>query len=288
MKQVASILLCIVSACSAQTVSAPKQVSEDVVEVGRIQHPAITESSGIVISRRDTNVFWTHNDGGGRKQVLYAMTRHGTSLAEYRVVGAVLNDWEDIAADSHGHLFIGDIGNNDAKRSDLFVHQIDEPDIAKTPGGSVKVTHTWRLHFPAKPFDCESLFVWAGTGYVISKVFDDAKAGLYRFSLTNTSDQALEFVAQLPIDSPVTGADISQDGKLVGIVAKNGAYAFRVHGDPARINEHKPHHTKLKDEHIEACTFVPEGLLATSESREIYLFTDKDFIAKKKVASERQ
>ncbi len=282
MKQLAPILLCIVSACSAQTGALPRQVANDVLEIGRIQHPLITESSGIVISRRDTNVFWTHNDGGGRKQVLYAITRTGKSLAEYRVAGALLNDWEDIAADSHGHLFLGDIGNNDAKHSEISVHQIDEPDISKSPGGVVNVARTWRLHFQKQPFDCESLFVWGDFGYVISKVFDDAKAELFRFSLTNNSVQTLEFVAQLKIDSPVTGADISQDGKLVGVVAKNGAYAFRIGGDPARINEHKLHHTKFKHEHIEACTFVPEGLLATAESREIYLFTDDAFIPKKK------
>ncbi len=282
MKQLASILFCVASACSAQTASSPKQVADDVLEIGRIQHPTINESSGIIISRRDTNVFWTHNDGGGRKQVLYAMTRTGKPLAEFRVSGALLNDWEDIAADSQGHLFLGDIGNNDVKRSELAVHQINEPDISKSPGGSVNVTRSWRLRFPNKPFDCESLFVWRDYGYVISKVFDDAKAELFRFSLTNTGMQTLEWVAKLPIDSPVTGADISQDGKLVGVVAKNGAYAFRVHGDPTQINEHKPHHTKFKHEHIEACTFVPDGLLATAESREIYLFTDDAFIPKKK------
>ena len=80
----------------------------------------------------------------------------------------------------------------------------------------------------------------------------------------------------------MTGADISQDGKLVGVVAKNGAYAFRIGGDPTRINERKPHHTKFKHENIEACTVVPEGLLATAESREIFLFTDDAFIPKKK------
>src|SRR4051812_6746091 len=130
MKQLASILFCLVSACSAQPAALPRQVAEDVMEIGRIQHPLINESSGIIVSRRDTNVFWTHNDGGGRKQVLYAITRLGKPLAEYRVTGALLNDWEDIAADSHGHIFIGDIGNNDAKRSEISVHQIDEPDIS--------------------------------------------------------------------------------------------------------------------------------------------------------------
>jgi hypothetical protein len=112
-------------------------------------------------------------------------------------------------------------------------------------------------------------------------VFDDAQAELYRFSLADASPlQTLEKVATLKIDSPVTGAAISADGHLLGMVAKNGAYVCKIKGDPARAGEAKLHHTKFGNHHIEACTFVPEGLLATSESREIYLFTDKAFRSK--------
>ena len=38
-----------------------------------------------------------------------------------------LHDWENIAIDSAGHLYIGDIGNNDSKRDTLAVYEIDEP-----------------------------------------------------------------------------------------------------------------------------------------------------------------
>jgi len=83
----------------------------------------------VVASRQYPRVFWTHNDGGGaKKQVLYAITREGKSIAEFRVAGALLQDWEDIAIDGDHHLFIGDVGNNDGKREQLAVYQIDEPD----------------------------------------------------------------------------------------------------------------------------------------------------------------
>ena len=44
-----------------------------------------------------------------------------------------------------------------------------------------------------------------------------------------------------------------------------------------RAAKGKPFQAKFKHEHIEGCTFVPEGLLVTAESREIYLFTDEAF-----------
>ena len=283
MKLLCRTTSCALLVCSALAGEAPRgrEVAKSVLEIGRIQNPHITESSGVVLSRTQPGVFWTHNDGGGKKQVLYAITREGKSLAEFRVSGALLSDWEDIANDNHGHLFLGDIGNNNAKRSEIAVHQVNEPDL-KRAAGFVDVTRSWRLRFPQKPFDCESLVVWGDNGYVISKVFNDQRAELFRFSLTNTHVQTLERIAELKIESPVTGADISADGKLLAVVAKNGAYVYRIDGDPANVTKHKPHHTKFKHEHIEACTFVPEGLLATAESREIFLFTDEDFQPKKK------
>lgn len=281
MKYLAPLVLCVLAACRAESndlVASAKTVEPGVLLVGRIQNPRITESSGAILSRRDSNVLWTHNDGGGRRQVLYAMTRDGKAIAEYRVTGAVFDDWEDIAADDKGHLFIGDIGNNDAKRPSISIHEIDEPDTKGPQNGMVTVTRSWNLRYPAAPFDCESLFIWGSNGYLISKVFKDERADIYRFSLTNDAPfQKLETVGEIKIDSPITGADISRDGNLLGVVAKNGAYVFGIHGDVALAMKGKPYQNKFKHDHIEACTFVPEGLLATAESREIYLFIDEAF-----------
>ncbi len=282
MKHLLLPCLCLLAACGAQSGDPParsaKVVAPGVSQIGVIQHPRLTESSGVVASRRDTNVFWTHSDGGGRKQVLYAMTRSGAPLAEFPVTGALLHDWEDIATDGKGHLYIGDLGNNDNRRAQLAVHRIDEPDLATNRAGFAVINRSWFLDFPKARFDCESLFILRDHGYVISKVFDDARAELYSFALTNAAAaQQLEFVTRLKIDSPVTSAAISPDGALLGVVAKNGAYVFRVDGDPTRAGRGKPFHARFRHEHIEACTFVPEGLLVTAESREIFLFTDPAF-----------
>jgi hypothetical protein len=256
----------------------PALAKRGVLLTGRIEHPRVTESSGIVASRRDPEIFWTHNDGGGKRQALFAMTRQGRPLAEFRVFGAVLEDWEDIAVDNQGHLFLGDIGNNDLKRIAIAVHQLPEPDASSAQTGVALVTRTWNLRYPASSFDCESLFIWENHGYLISKVTNDERADIYRFSLTNdASFQILEEVGELRIDSPVTGADISPDGALLGVVAKNGAYVYGIGGEVAAATRTKPHQNKFKHDHIEACTFVAEGLLATAESREIYLFTDAPF-----------
>jgi hypothetical protein len=253
-------------------------VAAGVAQIGSIQHPRITESSGLVASRRNSDLFWTHNDGGGKRQVLYAMTREGKPVAEFRITGAMLEDWEDIATDDQGRLFLADVGNNNGKPQAISVHEVAEPDTSATQNGLARVARTWNLRYPGKPFDCEALFVWKDHGYLVSKVFDDQRAGIYRFSLTNASSlQALEAVAEIKIDSPVTGADMTEDGALLAIVAKNGAYVFRIDGDVAKAGKGKPFHVKFKHDHIEGCAFVREGLLVTAESREIFLFSDEAF-----------
>ena len=255
-----------------------KEMAPGVLQVGRITHQHITESSGLVASREYPGVFWTHNDGGGfKKQVLYAITREGKFVGEFRVTGALLHDWEDIAIDGERHLFVGDLGNNNALRKELAVYELAEPD-PKASHTSVKVSRGWQLRFPQAPFDCESLFVWRGYGYVISKVFNDQRAEIYRFPLTAQKEPSvLELVIRLKIDSPVTGANISADGKLLGVVSKAGAYVYRIDGEVSRAARQKPFQAKFSHQHIEGCCFVPDGLLATAESREIYLFTDEAF-----------
>ena len=255
-----------------------QDVAPGVRLLARMSDPRIVESSGVIASRRYTDMFWTHNDGGGpKKQVLYAIDRKGNTRAFFSVIDVTLYDWEDIATDDAGHLYIGDIGNNDAKRDTLTVYEIEEPN-PQTGTERISPKRVWNLRFPGAPFDCESLFVWKDDGYVVSKVFNNARAQIFRFPLKETNRPlTLELVATTKIESPVTGADISADGTLLGLVAKDGAYVFRIDGDVTCVSNTNPHHTELKNEHIEGCCFVPEGLLVTSERRMIFLFTDRAF-----------
>ena len=111
-----SFLFASLTACNVAEPEPGKEIAPGVRLVARISDPRITESSGVIASRRYPNVFWTHNDGGGpKKQVLYAIDREGKTRAAFPVVGPRFHDWEDIAIDDAGHLYLGDIGNNDSK-----------------------------------------------------------------------------------------------------------------------------------------------------------------------------
>ncbi len=254
---------------------AEPRLSAGVKQVGTLANPAITESSGVAASRQYTNVFWTHNDGG-KSETLFAVTREGKTLGEFKVLGAKIDDWEDVAIDNERHLYIADTGDNDAKRKRVAVYRIDEPDPSSS-AGVVRTTHKWHLRWPNGPTDSEGLFVYGTNGYLVTKVKNDRRAEVFRFHLSDVETQTLEPFARLTIDSPVTGADISANGAAVAIVAGTGVFLYRIDGDIGKLAQVRPYFTRFKHNSMEACAFVPEGLLTTAESKQIYLFTDDPF-----------
>jgi hypothetical protein len=265
-------LLLACTSCGA----AERELASGVLQIGKIDNPKITESSGVIASRQYTNVFWTHNDGG-KSDTLFALSREGKTLAEFKVAGVNFDDWEDIASDNEHRLYLADTGDNARKRKKAAVFQIEEPN-PESGGGTVRVLKRWQFRFPQGPTDCETLFIHQTNGYVVTKVTDDRKAEVYRFSLqTGDSVQTVELVARLGIDSPVTGGDISGDGSAVALVSKSGAFLYRIDGDVSRLTTVRPYHQRFRHDSMEACTFVPDGLLATAESRDVLLFTAEPF-----------
>ena len=248
------------------------------LQVGRIAHPSIAEASGIVASRKHSGVYWTHNDRGNAP-ILYAISAEGESITEFRI-GAKNEDWEDIAADDQGRIYIGQIGNNDANKTLAKVFIIDEPDLATGGAGRgrarVTVQRTVELKYPEKPFDSESLFVHQGYGYLISKLTRKQAAGLYRFALEESAEPiVLEKLGELPIRSPVTGADLSPDGQRLVVLSMEGLDIFQVNNNPASAGSVQRHHFSLPRGHdFEACCFTSKGILVAAETREIYLFPD--------------
>src|SRR5262249_31769808 len=139
--------------------------------VGRLDEKRIPEASGIVKSRRHAGIFWVHNDSGN-PPLLFAIRSDGRFVREFRL--AVPNiDWEDIAIDDQGHLYLGDIGNNTGRIPVRMIYRIDEPD-PKSP--SDKPLSASSVTFYAltqdNRFDAESLFYEGGAAYLLAKYLD--------------------------------------------------------------------------------------------------------------------
>ena len=203
--------------------------------------------SGIVASRRYPGVLWAIRDRGGQdkpgrpQNALYAYKVAGGRVGT--IAGAAFKairlpvparDWEDIARDDDGNLWIGDIGNNECDRDDTALLKVREPNPAAT--GTAKLLATYRYRFPDPPAGCagrnaEAMFLVDDVPYVIDKA---EPSTVYRFPrLDPDATVTLEKVGVLAGDVVnLSGADLSADRTRLAVDTHTALYIYQA-GDPS-------------------------------------------------------
>ena len=136
-----------------------------------LKDPAIVESSGLARSRYSDTRLWTHNDSGGGTTI-FAIAESGRTKARFELTGASHRDWEGMASAKRSgvsYLFVGDIGDNGSKRSNIYVHRVREPRPGAS-GRSLKPV-TYAFKYPDGPHNAETLMVKPGSLriYVVTK-----------------------------------------------------------------------------------------------------------------------
>jgi hypothetical protein len=212
--------------------------------LANLEDKSIDESSGIVASRRNPGLFWTHNDSGDGP-FLYAFDRRGGKRGTWRVTGAQAFDWEDVAAGpgpqpGQAYLYVGDIGDNDKERDGIVVYRVIEPVITEADAGTDRFepqetapAEAIRLRYPDGSHNAESLAVHPLTGdlYIITKTRGaSGAAAVYKLAapFSTSSVNTLEKIGQLRtpglLPGMITGADISPDGRKIVLCDYFNAY----------------------------------------------------------------
>ena len=217
-------LLSLVSLSSSCASSAKSEAFLSGRSMGKIESDSLRELSGIAASRRNPGVLYVHNDSGDAPQI-YAINEKAQLLGACHLQGATQRDWEDIAVGpgpdpNRSYVYIGDIGDNAAKRSEIIVYRVPEPKVdTVTPFGRMTIgpAEALRLVYPDKPRDAETLLVDPLTRdiYVISKRELAPKVYRAAYPQSTTQPIRLEQVAVLPLGSFPTGGDVSPDGRRV-------------------------------------------------------------------------
>jgi hypothetical protein len=201
----------------------------EVVQSAAPLPPELEESSGVVVSRRDPDLLWTHNDSGWPAE-LFSITRSGELVARVRIANAENVDWEDVAfgpCDSGECLYVGDIGDNRGVRELVSVYRLAEPDPR---GSEARAEERFDMRYPGGPRDAEGLFILpSGELYIVTKGGGGSPAELYRYPgvLRPGEVVELELVARLsagPLEllEQLTAADASPSGEWIGIRSYQG------------------------------------------------------------------
>ena len=192
----------------------------------------LEETSGVVVSLGQPDVFWTHNDDGS---VLTAIDPDGKIISRIRIRPS-LTDWEDIAtsicAGGESCLYLADTGDNLERRSagDISIRRLEEPDL-DSPNLRVTLNQqipeldadVFPVRLPDGPRDIEALLVLPGEDIYVSTKGRNGPVAIYRYPPPLRPDTVtLELVQELSpgarvIPRQVTGGSASPEGDILAL-----------------------------------------------------------------------
>lgn len=198
----------------------------------------LNENSGMAIL--DSTTVWIIEDGSNKDEI-YQVDFKGDILKSFEVKNAKNKDWEDLANDPSGNVYIADLGNNSLKRTkDLVIYKIPDPQVE---GGDKIDAEKIEVRYPIVngkeskekygAYDSEALFYREGFLYIITKdreypftgkalIFKvPAEKGEYRATLVGSFTPCRERGL-----CEVTAADISPDGKRVVLLGYGTLWLF--------------------------------------------------------------
>lgn len=133
--------------------------------VRQMAHLPLTllESSGIAVV--SPNKIWSHEDSGNDAELI-CIDSSGQQVRTLSITNVTNNDWEDLAQDDLGRIYINDAGNNDNHRKDLAIYRIPNPEaITGSTISAEKISFSFedQTMFPPpqaeRNFDIEAL-IW--------------------------------------------------------------------------------------------------------------------------------
>jgi hypothetical protein len=206
----------------------------------------------------NSDLIWMINDSGNKPEV-FGVNQQG-GIKKVVAVNAQNHDWEDLASDEKGNLYIGDFGNNNQKRKTLTILKIANQDLLNTD--KVEVAEI-SFEYPKSKknkkvsYDAESLFYHQNYLYIFTKSRIKKNLGkTMLFKVPNmVGKHVAEFISEYSfcnsIYCRITAADISKDGKKVVLLNHQAVFVLTdFNGDDffsGKLKEFPLGHTSQKE-----------------------------------------
>jgi hypothetical protein len=219
--------------CGAEDPESPADPS-DVVTEALASDPLVPigtlsagEASGVVASRKYPGVMWWHRDGGPEngqpRNAVFAYRIDGGKLAElspgvhfkaFPVAGQTNQQWEDIATDDDGNLWVGQIGS--CSGCDHYLLELEEPDPYNDSEAQVLAKYPYT--YPGAFKNAEALLIVAGVPYIFSKESNTSAYRMGTFSTDASHPNVLTLVGALAGPAgKISGIDLSRDGRRLAV-----------------------------------------------------------------------
>lgn len=197
----------------------------------------LNENSGIVSLKNDS--YWIINDTKNDDKI-FQIDLNGDIIKELKVKNASNNNWEDLAKDNNGNVYIGDFGNNENKRKNLVIYKIPNPEIrkgSKISAERIEFNYPEQRKFPPKKknrlYDAEAMFYNNNSIYIITKNRAspfNGKALIYKVPATpgnyNATLIGSFYTCEDDTTCKITAADISVDGKKIVLLSNGKLWVF--------------------------------------------------------------
>ncbi|MGM0933404.1 MAG: hypothetical protein ACQEWD_08170 [Bacteroidota bacterium] len=210
---------------------------EDYGQLKKIQHlPATVKEVSGMEKFPKSDLIWMINDSGN-KNILYGLQPGNSTLKTIAITNAENKDWEDLARDTTGNLYIGDFGNNRNKREDLVIYKVKNPEentSGKTTATKIIFDLEDQTEYPPKRknrnFDIEAIVHLNGNLYLFTKNRSSKSNGISKiYRLTDqpgesTAELIGEFQSCKKKSCWITGAAVSPDRKRLALLTNKSVH----------------------------------------------------------------
>ncbi|TAE76313.1 MAG: hypothetical protein EAZ85_00125 [Bacteroidetes bacterium] len=260
-------------------------LKENIFEKGKkiamLESNALTEASGLVMSRANHNFFWTHNDSGGKPEI-YLFDKNGLHWATFKVP-AFARDWEEIKIGAgpqanKNYIYVGDIGDNQGKYDIKKIYRFVEPNlhtISRGYRGYIPKIDSLRFRYPNNAKRDSEAFIpdpITKDIYIITKR-EKPKVMVFKWKYPQSTQkiEIVELIAELPCFKIVAG-DISVDGQEIILKDYDNVYYWKRNEKEdldktfKRLPVRLPYFSEPQGEALAFSTDKSEGYFTLSES----------------------
>tara|TARA_B100000378_G_scaffold212214_1_gene175254 strand:+ start:871 stop:1734 length:864 start_codon:yes stop_codon:yes gene_type:complete len=192
----------------------------------------LQEISGIEILE-GSPLIWAIIDSGN-SSVVYGFNTDGEIVKEVEIEDVHNIDWEDLAIDKKGTLYVGDFGNNESDREDLAIYIVKDflDQEEKAQAEKIEFSFEDQENFPAKKdnrnFGSEAFIYKDGNLYLFTKNRSknpDGTVNLYQIPAKAGKYKAKKISSFQTCDSGshecwITAASISEDEKSIVLLSE--------------------------------------------------------------------